>query len=148
MVFPTFFNFSLNLAIRSSWCESQSAPGLVFADCIELLLKVIWILLIYKGHTCLSYCISNRMRMALIRFVISCMSQCVSFYDITLHTLTNSFNNHVRYLPLSPFCIWRTWDLDGSSTLIMVKRLKIGLDAYLLSSLNSWPCIMLLRSLS
>ena len=27
----------LNLAIRSSWSEPQSAPGLVFADCIELL---------------------------------------------------------------------------------------------------------------
>ena len=37
MVFPTFFNWSLNLAIRSSWSEPQSAPGLVFADCIELL---------------------------------------------------------------------------------------------------------------
>ena len=37
VVFPTFFNFSLNLAIRSSWSEPQSAPGLVFADCIELL---------------------------------------------------------------------------------------------------------------
>ena len=37
VVFPTFFNLSLNFAIRSSWCESQSAPILVFADCIELL---------------------------------------------------------------------------------------------------------------
>ena len=37
MVFPTFFNLSLNLAIRSSWSEPQSAPGLVFADCIEFL---------------------------------------------------------------------------------------------------------------
>ena len=37
MVFPTFFNLSLNLAIRSSWSKPQSAPGLVFADCIELL---------------------------------------------------------------------------------------------------------------
>ena len=37
VVFPTFFNLSLNLAIRSSWSEAQSAPGLVFADCIELL---------------------------------------------------------------------------------------------------------------
>ena len=36
-VFSTFFNLSLNLAIRSSWPEPQSAPGLVFADCIELL---------------------------------------------------------------------------------------------------------------
>ena len=37
VVFPTLFNFSLNLAIRSSWSEPQSSPGLVFADCIELL---------------------------------------------------------------------------------------------------------------
>ena len=33
--FPTFLNFSLNLVIRSSWSEPQSAPGLVFTDCIE-----------------------------------------------------------------------------------------------------------------
>ena len=38
VVFPTFFNLCLNLAIRSSWSEPQSAPGLVFANCIELLL--------------------------------------------------------------------------------------------------------------
>ena len=37
MFFPTFFHLSLNLAIKSSWSEPQSAPGLVFADCIELL---------------------------------------------------------------------------------------------------------------
>ena len=37
VVSPAFFNFSLNLAIRSSWSEPQSAPGLVFADCLELL---------------------------------------------------------------------------------------------------------------
>ena len=36
VVFSTFFNFSLNLPIRSSWSEPQSAPGLVFVDCIEL----------------------------------------------------------------------------------------------------------------
>ena len=36
VVFPTFFNFSLNLA-RSSRSEPQSAPSLVFANCIELL---------------------------------------------------------------------------------------------------------------
>ena len=29
VVFPTFFNLSLNLAIRSLWSEPQSAPGLV-----------------------------------------------------------------------------------------------------------------------
>ena len=31
VVFPTFFNFSLNLAIRSSWSEPQSAPSLHFS---------------------------------------------------------------------------------------------------------------------
>ena len=31
VVFSTFFNFSLNLAIRSLWSKPQSAPGLVFA---------------------------------------------------------------------------------------------------------------------
>ena len=36
VVFPTFFNLSLNFAIRSSWSEPQSTPNLVFADCIEL----------------------------------------------------------------------------------------------------------------
>ena len=42
MVFPTFFNLSLNLAIRSSWSEPQSAPGLVFADYIEISPSVHW----------------------------------------------------------------------------------------------------------
>ena len=38
VIFP-IFNLNLNLAIRSSWSEPQSAPGLVLADCIELLLE-------------------------------------------------------------------------------------------------------------
>ena len=37
VVSPPFFNLSLNLAIRSSWSEPQSAPGLVFADYTEFL---------------------------------------------------------------------------------------------------------------
>ena len=37
VAFPTFFNLSLNFALRTSWSEEQSAPGLVFADFIELL---------------------------------------------------------------------------------------------------------------
>ena len=36
MVFPTFFSWNLNLAIRSSWSEPQPSPSLVFADCIQL----------------------------------------------------------------------------------------------------------------
>ena len=34
---PTFFSLSLNIAIRSSLSEPRSAPGLGFAECIELL---------------------------------------------------------------------------------------------------------------
>ena len=37
MVFPAFFNLSLNFTVRSSWSQPQLAPGLVFADYIELL---------------------------------------------------------------------------------------------------------------
>ena len=36
VVFPAFFSLSLNFAIRSWWSEPQSAPGLVFAEWIEL----------------------------------------------------------------------------------------------------------------
>ena len=35
VIFPTFFNLSLNLAIRISFSEPHSAPSLVFADSIE-----------------------------------------------------------------------------------------------------------------
>ena len=37
VVFPTFFNLSLNFAVRSSWSEPQTAPGLIFTDYIELI---------------------------------------------------------------------------------------------------------------
>ena len=37
MLFLTFFNLSLNFAIRSQWSEPQLAPSLVFTDYIELL---------------------------------------------------------------------------------------------------------------
>ena len=37
VVFPTFFNWSLNLALGTSWSVPQSALCLVFADCIEIL---------------------------------------------------------------------------------------------------------------
>ena len=35
VVSPTFLNLSLNLVLRSSRSEPQSAPGLVFVDCID-----------------------------------------------------------------------------------------------------------------
>ena len=36
VVFPTFFNLSLNLTVKNSWSEPHSSPSLAFADCIEL----------------------------------------------------------------------------------------------------------------
>ena len=47
VVFPTFFNLSLKLSIRSSWSEQQSAPSLVFADSIELL--YLWLQRIHQS---------------------------------------------------------------------------------------------------
>ena len=35
--FPHFLQFKSEFGNRSSWSEPQSAPGLVFADCVELL---------------------------------------------------------------------------------------------------------------
>ena len=35
MVFPTFFNLSVNFATKSSKSEPQTVSGLVFADCIK-----------------------------------------------------------------------------------------------------------------
>ena len=57
--FPTFFNLSLNLAIRSPWPEPQSALSPVFADCIELL--HLWLQRIYQSdfgidHLVISMC--------------------------------------------------------------------------------------------
>ena len=47
MVSPYFLHCSLNFAIRSWWSEPQSAPGLVFADSIELL--HLWLQRIYQS---------------------------------------------------------------------------------------------------
>ena len=61
MVFSTFFNLSLNLAIKSSWSEPQSVPGLVFVDCIELLhlwlqrIKSVWFLYWPSGDVHVSF---------------------------------------------------------------------------------------------
>ena len=46
VVFPTFFNLSLNLVLRSLWSEPQSGPGLVFAECIEIF--HLWLQRIYN----------------------------------------------------------------------------------------------------
>ena len=59
MIFPTFFNLSLNFIIRSSLSESQSAPSFVVADCIKLYhlqLQRIWSIWFWYDHLVMSMC--------------------------------------------------------------------------------------------
>ena len=59
VVFLTFFNLSLNFAIKCSWSEPQSAPSLDFADYVELLhlwLQRIWSIWFYIDHLVMSMC--------------------------------------------------------------------------------------------
>ena len=67
-VSPTLFSLSLNLAIRNSWSEPQSIPGLVFVDCIELLhlsisiyLYIVFLLRYIWKQTGLKYKVENVM---------------------------------------------------------------------------------------
>ena len=61
MLFPTFFNLSLNLAIRSSWSEPQLAPGLVFVASPSLTAKnIINLILVLIIWWCLLLCCWKR----------------------------------------------------------------------------------------
>ena len=55
MVLPTFFNLSLNLAIRSSWSEPQSAPGLETLKAVVI--KIVTF--VKEGNMPIKYKISN-----------------------------------------------------------------------------------------
>ena len=60
MVFPTFFNLSLNFAMKSSLSEPQSASSLLFPDCIEpLLLKNCMAIIIIHFKTLEGDCIGS-----------------------------------------------------------------------------------------
>ena len=111
LVFPTFFNLSLNLAIKSSWSEPQSAPSLVFADCIRaspslaakniinliLVLTIWWCpcveyspVLLEEG-VCYDQCVllAKLLAFALIHFVLqgqTCLLLQVSLDFILLHS--------------------------------------------------------------
>ena len=102
MLFPTFFNLSLNVAIRSSWSEPQSASGLVFADCIELL--HLWLQRIYQSD------------FGVDDLVMSCVESSVMlleegvFYDLCVPLAKRkkkslcpaSFYTHRPNLPVTP----------------------------------------------
>ena len=109
MVFPTFFNLSLNLAIRSSWSEPQSAPNLVFADCKELL--HLWLQRIYQsdfsiGHLVMSMC-SLLLRCKRVFAMSSAFSwqNSVSLYSASFCTPKPNLRIYSRHLLTSYFCI-------------------------------------------
>ena len=84
VIFATFFNLSLNLAVRSSWSEPQSAPGVIFADCIRafpslaakniisliLVLTIWWCpcveasLVLQEGGVCYDQCVLGKTLLA------------------------------------------------------------------------------------
>ena len=105
MVFPTSFNLSLILTIRSSWYEPQSAPSLVFADSIELLhlclqrIQSIWFYYWPSGddHVCsLPLCCWKRV-LAMTR-VFSCQN--------SLSLCPASFCASRPNLPVTPDISW------------------------------------------
>ena len=98
--FPYFLQLSLNLAIRSSWSEPQSAPGLVFADFIELL---------YLQKYNQSDFGFDHLMMSMCR-VFSCVvgRGCLLWPVCSLrkHTLPASFCIPRPYLPVTPGISW------------------------------------------
>ena len=90
MVFPTFFHLSLNLTIRSSWSEPQSAPGLVFADCIEPLH------LSYKEYNQSDFSVDHLV-MSMCRVLLCCWKRVFAM------TSAFSWQNSISLCPAS-FC--------------------------------------------
>ena len=91
LVFPTFFNLRLNLAIRSSWSEPQSAPGLVFDDSIELL-----------HHGCKEY---NQSDFSMTIWCCPCVDSSLVLLEEGVFAMTSVFSwqNSVSLFPAS-FC--------------------------------------------
>ena len=110
MVFPTFFNLSLNLAIRSSWSEPQSAPGLVFADCTELL--HLWLQEYNQSDFGVDHLVMSMCRVFSCVVGRGCLLWSMCFLDRTLLTfallhsvLQGQIFGYCWYLLTSYFCI-------------------------------------------
>ena len=96
MGFPIFFNLRLNFAKRSSWSGPQSAPGIIFADCIELLPSPT------AEYNQSDFAIDHLVMSMSMCKVISC----VVGKGCLLLTSTFSWQNSVSLCPAS-FCISR-----------------------------------------
>ena len=104
MVFPTFFNLSLNLAIRSSWSEPQSAPGLVFADCIastslaaKNIISLISVLTVW-------WCPCVKSSLVLLEEGV-CYEQCLLWQN-SISLCPASFCTPMPNLPVTPGVSW------------------------------------------
>ena len=125
MFFPTFFNISLNLAIRSSWSEPQSAPSLVFADCIELL--HLWL----KKYNQSDFSI-DRLEMSMCR-VFSCVVEngCLLWpvYSLGKTLLAFSLLHFVLqgqiYLLLQVYPTF-SWQIDGKTLETVTDFFSVG----------------------
>ena len=110
MVFPTFFNWSLNFAIRSSLSKPQSAPGLVFVDCIELL--HLWLQRLYQmdfsvEHLVMSMCgvVSCVVRRGCLLWPVRLIGKTVSFCPASFCTPRPnlSVTPGISWLPIFAF---------------------------------------------
>ena len=116
MVFPTFCNLSLNFAIRSSWTEPQSAPGLVFcllyraspSLAAKNIIHLISVLIIW-------WCPCLESSLVLLEEGV-CYDQCVLLaelcYPLPCFLLYSKakFAGYSRYLLTSYFCIPAPYD--------------------------------------
>ena len=100
MVFPTFFNLSLNLAIRSPWPEPQSALSLVFADCIELL--HLWLQRIYQSDFSIDHLVMSMCRV--LPYVVG--KGCLLWPVCSLGLWPAPFYTPRLNLPVTPDISW------------------------------------------
>ena len=139
MVFPTFFNFSLNLAIRNSWSEPQSSPGLAYADfsifgCKEynqsdfsidyLVMSMCRVFSCIVGRGCLLWPVCSLgktlLDFDLLHFVLQgqfCLLLQVSLDFLLLHSSPLSWNRHI-------FCMLVLKGLVGLHITIQLQLLQ------------------------
>ena len=104
--FPTFFNLSLNFTIKSSWSEPQSAPSLVFADCIDLLHLQVHRILSVKNQKSLR---RNGVALLVNKSIHNEMLGCSFKNDrmISVHFQGKSFNITGAYYPVMCILLWK-----------------------------------------
>ena len=130
MVFPTFCSLNLNLAIMSSWSEPQSAPGLVYADCIvspslaaKNIINLISVLTIW-------WCPCVESSLVLLEGV--CYDQCIPWQN-SVSLWPASFCTPRPNLPVTPGISWlltfafQSPMMKRTSFLVLVLECLVGL---------------------